>query len=76
MRLAVLSDACRKNQAEIIHLGYYGKFGVWLENIETRNKQLQRLVRVLNRVGNRLVNFDSRFFSPYIICIARKSPRE
>lgn len=71
MRLATLIGACEANDAEVIYANYYGKFGIWLENFQGRSFATRAFLSLVNKVRY-LIWFESRMFSPYIICIARK----
>ena len=66
-----LAHAVRSHNLEITYINYYGKFGLWLENIEEKPKWIGLLIRFAVRLGRKILKFESRFFSPYLIVIAR-----
>lgn len=74
MKFQLLRDACQANHAEVLYLDYYGRFGVWLEGWEKRSFLTRALVSLVNRLRH-LIRFESRLFSPYIVCIARRQPQ-
>ena len=55
----------------IEYVNYYGKFCVWLENIQERPRWVRRSVYLANIIGQFLVRFESRLFSPYLILVAK-----
>ena len=58
---------------QISYIGYYGKFAIWLENINTRSVWLGRAFYIANTIGKLLVRFESRLFSPYLVVVAKRS---
>lgn len=71
MKHVTLSDACRRNNAEVLHIGYYGRFGLWLENLDGRSLVTRLILKMLNMLRY-LVWFESKILSPFTLCIARK----
>lgn len=71
MRFSTLIDACHANNAEILYIGYYGKFALWLEDISKRSFVTRACLKLVNKMRN-FIWFESKIFSPFIICIARK----
>ncbi|UKJ08054.1 class I SAM-dependent methyltransferase [Solitalea lacus] len=60
---------------EVEHCGYYGKFSIWLENRQQQNmavKMLFRTVWLAGKMITKLLNFESRIFSPYIVIWGKK----
>jgi len=57
---------------DVIYSSYYGKFGLWLEEIERRSRSIQYFIRLCNFLGSLLCSKnESRLFSPYIVLIGR-----
>jgi hypothetical protein len=71
MKFATLTSACHANHADVLYINYYGRFGIWLEGFDGRSFLPRALLSVVNRLRH-VIPFESRLFSPYIICIARK----
>jgi len=71
MRFPTLIDACHANNAEVIYIGYYGRFALWLENISEIHFITRACLWFINK-SRYFIRFESRIFSPFIICIARK----
>jgi len=56
---------------DIEYINYYGKFCLWLEDVDDKPRWIRRLVYLTNIVGRFLVRFESRMFSPYLIVVAK-----
>ena len=56
---------------EVRCIRYYGKFGVWLEDINNQPRWLRRSIYLANLIGRFLIRFESRMFSPYLIAVAK-----
>ena len=56
---------------DIEYINYYGKFCLWLEDVDDKPRLIRRLVYLTNIVGRFLVRFESRMFSPYLIVVAK-----
>ena len=71
----LLSRICKEEGLEVIRAGYYGNFSIWLED-EQRKPVLVRLFKKLvwttGKVFSKIVPFNSKQLSPYIILEARK----
>jgi SAM-dependent methyltransferase len=67
----IISD---KNM-DIQYISYYGKFGVWLEDINKKPRWLRRSIYLTNIIGKFVVRFESKIFSPYLVMVAKKSDR-
>ena len=57
---------------QIQYISYYGKFGVWLEDIHKKPRWLRRSVYLANIIGKFMVRFESRIFSPYLVMVAKQ----
>jgi SAM-dependent methyltransferase len=60
---------------EVIECRFYGHFGVWLENPEQKStiaKWVKQLIWVTGKVLTKLISFDSKLLSPYILIIAKR----
>jgi hypothetical protein len=75
MDVVLLKKACQSLGLKNIHVGWYSKFGIWLE----RENQQPALVRVFKKcvwfAGKsffKIFPFESRWFSPYILLTAEK----
>jgi len=66
-----LEKIIKSQNLEIVYIGYYGKFGLWLEDIMNKPKWLRLLVRLSDKLGRILVRFNSKIFSPHLVVIAR-----
>ena len=58
---------------DIKYISYYGKFGVWLEDINSKPRWLRRLIYILNIIGKFLFRIETRLFSPYLVMVAKNS---
>jgi 2-polyprenyl-3-methyl-5-hydroxy-6-metoxy-1,4-benzoquinol methylase len=56
---------------DIEYINYYGKFCLWLEDVDDKPRWIRRLVYLTNIIGRFLVRFESRIFSPYLIVVAK-----
>jgi SAM-dependent methyltransferase len=72
---AFLADICKKAGLEVVQSRYFGRFSVWLEN-ESQNSLGTRLLKqsiwIGGKVLTKLIPFDSKQLSPYIILEAKK----
>jgi len=60
---------------EIEYLGYYGGIGFWVRNLHKRNivtKFIIKSIIYVTDILRRYLKVKSHFFSPYIVCIARR----
>ena len=58
---------------EVKYISYYGKFGIWLEDINNKPRWLRRSVYLTNIIGKFIARFESRMFSPYLVIIAKNN---
>ena len=76
MDLKVLKDFFIKRDFSIHYLGYYGGVGFWIRNLEQRRilvKLILKLVIKLIHLIRRFIKINSKFFSCYLVCIAKKN---
>jgi len=55
--------------------GYYGKFSVWLEKKDSQSalaKLFVKVIWVLGKVWSKILPFESKALSPYILVVAEK----
>jgi SAM-dependent methyltransferase len=57
---------------EVIFISYYGKFCLWLEDINNKPRWLRRSIYLANVIGKFIARFESRLFSPYLVIVAKK----
>ena len=74
MERSVLHDAAEKNNFKEIKTYYYGKYSVWLEDVDNKSflsKVIVKLMWFAGKVFFKLFPFDSKQFSPYIVLVAK-----
>ncbi|MCC8425263.1 bifunctional 2-polyprenyl-6-hydroxyphenol methylase/3-demethylubiquinol 3-O-methyltransferase UbiG [Mucilaginibacter sp. UR6-11] len=72
---ALLADCCRQLGLTEVESYYYGKFSMWLENKGTQSALAKAFVKSLwfaGKVVTKLVPFESKALSPYIVLKATK----
>lgn len=72
---ALLAEICKKAGLEVIQSKYFGHFSIWLENEKQRSagvKLLKKSIWLAGKVFTKILPFNSRQLSPYIILEARK----
>jgi SAM-dependent methyltransferase len=57
---------------EVRFVSYYGKFGVWLEDINNKPRWIRRTIYLTNIVGKFMSRFETRLFSPYLVMVANR----
>jgi SAM-dependent methyltransferase len=70
-----LSAICKTAGLEVIQSRYFGRFSVWLENEKQKavgTRLLKTSIWVAGKLLTKLMPFDSKQLSPYIILEARK----
>ncbi len=75
MRLNALKQYFLKNKLRIEYLGYYGGPGFWVRHLEERSRLIQIVIKITIKIIHffrRIIKLDSRFFSCYLVCIAKK----
>lgn len=74
MHPELLERICSSNGFSILHAGYYGHFGLWVENADKRPYLLRKFIKKSNSLGRKFLRFtESRLFSPYIVVVCRKA---
>lgn len=76
MDLVLLSKVCYGLGLKNVSVNYTGHFCVWLENRDQKPWFVRALVRVIWYIGKivtKLIPFDSKLLSPYIVIKAQKS---
>lgn len=71
----LLKDICLKAGLEVRQSRYFGHFGLWLENEQHRSVPLRLFKNaawLTGKVLSKIIPFDSRSFSPYIVLEAKK----
>lgn len=71
----LLAAICKKAGLEVIQSKYFGHFSIWLENEKQRSagvKLLKKSIWLAGKVFTKILPFNSRQLSPYIILEARK----
>jgi SAM-dependent methyltransferase len=72
---ALLKSICEKQGLEVIQSKFYGHFGLWLENEQQRSTAVRLLKKAIwfsGKVFTKIIPFNSRALSPYLILEARK----
>jgi SAM-dependent methyltransferase len=70
-----LAEIAKKAGLKVIQSGYFGRFSVWLENESQKSiatRLLKKSIWIGGKVLTKLIPFDSKQLSPYIILEARK----
>ncbi len=71
----LLAGICKKAGMEVIQSRYFGKFSVWLENEKQKpvvTRLLKKTIWIAGKILTKIVPFESKQLSPYIIIEARK----
>lgn len=71
----LLADIARKAGLEVIQSRYFGRFSIWLENEKQKSagvRLFKKVTWLAGKVFTRLIPFNSRQLSPYILIEARK----
>lgn len=72
---ALLASICEKAGLKDIKSSYYGKFSVWLENEKEKStgvRLFKKLAWLTGKVFTKIIPFESKNLSPYIILTAKK----
>lgn len=70
----LLADTCKALGLELVQSRYFGNFSVWLENEKTKPlsvRLIKKLIWVTGKVITKLIPFNSRQLSPYIMVEAK-----
>lgn len=73
---ALLADICKKAGLEVVQSRYFGNFSLWLENEKEKPaavRVFKKAVWFAGKVFTKVIPFNSRALSPYILVEARKS---
>jgi len=71
----LLASICRQEGLTVLKSAYYGYFSIWLEDEKNKPvlvRMLKKGLWIIGKVLTRLIPFNSRQLSPYIILEARK----
>lgn len=72
----LLAQICKDAGLEVVQSRYFGYFSLWLENEHQKPvavRMLKKLLWLAGKVFTKILSFNSRQLSPYIILEARKS---
>jgi SAM-dependent methyltransferase len=72
----LLANICKSEGLQVVQSRFFGRFSLWLENEKEKAFGVRILKKALwigGKVLTKLVPFDSKVLSPYIILEARKS---
>lgn len=70
MRTNILKEGCFKAGLKKVEVGYFGKFGLWLEKSAPCNNTTKHFIKFMNKYLSyffKILNVESRLFSPFII---------
>jgi len=71
----LLAEICKKAGLEVIQAQYFGHFSLWLENEKEKPaavRLFKKLVWTAGKVFTKIIPFNSKQLSPYILVEARK----
>lgn len=71
----LLASICKMEGLNVVKAGYFGHFSIWLEDEKNKAawvKILKKGLWILGKVITKLIPFNSKQLSPYIILEARK----
>lgn len=71
----LLSTLAYKAGLQILRSEYFGRFSIWLENERTKPLSVRILAKVVwfsGKILSKILPFESRRYSPYIILVAKK----
>ena len=72
---ALLADICKKAGLEVVQSRYFGNFSLWLENEKEKPaavRAFKKAVWFAGKVFTKVIPFNSKALSPYILLEARK----
>jgi len=72
---ALLKCICEEAGLKDVKSGYFGRFSIWLENEAEKSagvRLFKKLVWLSGKIFTRIIPFESKSLSPYIILEARK----
>ncbi|MBC7567396.1 MAG: methyltransferase domain-containing protein [Pedobacter sp.] len=70
-----LAAICKEAGLEVIQSRYFGRFSIWLENEQQKSmvtKLLKKTIWIAGKLLTKVIPFDSKQLSPYLILEARK----
>ena len=70
-----LAEICKQAGMEVIQSRYFGRFSVWLENEQQKSmviRLLKKGIWIAGKLLTKVIPFDSKQLSPYLILEARK----
>ncbi len=76
MNPQLLADICWQLGLEVLQSRYFGKFSVWLENEREKSfatRLLKKAIWLSGKVFTKIIPFESKKLSPYIILEAKKT---
>ena len=71
----LLKSICEKAGLKEVSSGYFGRFSVWLENEDQKSagvRLLKKTIWLAGKVFTKIIPFESKNLSPYIILVAKK----
>lgn len=75
MNPKVIETIFKNNNLKILYSGYYRSFKFWIDNIESRNFFVKKIIVMIILIGAfffKYINIPNKYFSPFIVCVARK----
>jgi len=72
---AMLKSICEQAGLKEVKSGYFGRFSVWLENEDQKSagvRLFKKAVWLAGKVFTKIIPFESKNLSPYIILVAKK----
>ncbi|ARS42517.1 methyltransferase type 12 [Sphingobacteriaceae bacterium GW460-11-11-14-LB5] len=72
---ALLKSICEQTGLKEVKSGYFGRFSVWLENESQKSagvRLFKKAVWLTGKVFTKIIPFESKNLSPYIILVAKK----
>jgi len=76
MNPALLQKICEDAGLKNVKSGYFGRFSVWLENEDQKStgvRVFKKAVWLAGKIFTRIIPFESKNLSPYIILEAKKN---
>jgi SAM-dependent methyltransferase len=73
---ALLKSICEQAGLKEVKSGYYGHFSVWLENESQKSagvRLFKKAVWLTGKIFTKIIPFESKNLSPYIILVAKKN---
>ncbi len=73
---ALLAEICEKAGLKEVKSAYFGQFSIWLENEKERSlilRLFKKIIWLTGKILTKIIPFESKGLSPYIILTAKKS---